>query len=340
MEECATAFRVAPLAWYNADMKRFVLTCAVLALAVSTGRATAEPITVTTTPVPLYAEAPARTDVGRLVYRGGLHLTSNDPRFGGFSALGVSSDGKRLVSISDHGARLSAHLSYDDKGNLAGLADTDLGALAGPDGASLIGKNWSDAESMSPGVEGEIIVAFEHHHRFWRYDPGDIRPRALKPPAELAGLPANNGVEALTLLDDGRLLALSEGAQTEAARVGWVSRRNGWDVLTYTTPDGFRPTGAATLPDGDVIVVERYFTVREGVRDRVRRIAAKDIEPGADLKGELLATFGPDTTRDNFEGIEARRGPDGKTLVYLISDDNFNHRNQRTLLMMFELRQP
>ncbi len=37
-----------------------------------------------------------------------------------------------------------------------------------------------------------------------------------------------------------------------------------------------------------------------------------------------------------MEGIAARRGPGGETLIYLISDDNF-HPWQRTLLLMFEL---
>jgi len=40
---------------------------------------------------------------------------------------------------------------------------------------------------------------------------------------------------------------------------------------------------------------------------------------------------------DNFEGIEAVEGRGGSTHLYVISDDNFNRREQRTLLMMFEL---
>jgi len=39
-----------------------------------------------------------------------------------------------------------------------------------------------------------------------------------------------------------------------------------------------------------------------------------------------------------MEGVAARRGPDGETLVYLISDDNF-HILQRTLLLMFALEE-
>jgi hypothetical protein len=42
---------------------------------------------------------------------------------------------------------------------------------------------------------------------------------------------------------------------------------------------------------------------------------------------------------DNMEGLALRRGADGKTFLYMISDDNYNHAFQRTLLLMFELAQ-
>ena len=51
---------------------------------------------------------------------------------------------------------------------------------------------------------------------------------------------------------------------------------------------------------------------------------------------------------DNFEGIDARRDADGRTLVYLISDDNDCAKVpggsrgtglQRTLLLMFALQE-
>jgi hypothetical protein len=39
---------------------------------------------------------------------------------------------------------------------------------------------------------------------------------------------------------------------------------------------------------------------------------------------------------DNMEAIDAIRSPDGKTLIYVASDDNYSPL-QTTLLMMFEL---
>ena len=39
---------------------------------------------------------------------------------------------------------------------------------------------------------------------------------------------------------------------------------------------------------------------------------------------------------DNFEGIVARRMPDGRIRLYLVSDDNFS-KSQRTLMMVYDV---
>jgi len=298
--------------------------------------AAAESIAIEATPIPLSAEEPDRDTVGQLRYRGGLHLSTDNSRFGGLSALGISADGRRLVALSDDGQRFSARLVYDRAGNLAGLRDADLGSLAGLDGRPFSSKADGDVESMSPGVEGEIIVALEQRHRLLRYLPGVTVPEPLSEPVEMSNLPFNNGVEALTLLAGGSLLALSEGKKDRDAVVGWISDSNGWSVLTYRAADGFRVTGAATHPGGDVLVLERLFTLRGQNAIRLKRIAAATIQAGARLDGTIIAELRPPLTIDNFEGIEARRGQRGEVLVYLVSDDNFNA-EQRTLLMMFEL---
>lgn len=66
------------------------------------------------------------------------------------------------------------------------------------------------------------------------------------------------------------------------------------------------------------------------------------IQDGDLIVGEELAHFGPTKSKamDRFEGIASCKGKNGKTLLFLISDDNLpnlNNSNQRTLLLMFEL---
>ncbi len=298
------------------------------------GLASAEPVQVLVTLLPLNAEDPLDRRVGSLKYRGGLALDSDNPSFGGFSALGVSDDGKRMIALSDRGRRLSARLVVDEAGNLAGLRDADLSTMVGLDGRALSGKSESDAEAMSPGVDGEIIVAFERQHRLWRYPAGQIAAIEMSQPDELQDLPYNSGIEALTLLDDGSLIAIAEGSRNQS--LAWLSHRHGWSVMTYRRSGGFRVTGAATLPGGDIVILERLHTARGGNAARIKRLPAASIVPGASLGGETIAELRPPLNLDNFEGIEARLDGSGATLLYIISDDNFSD-DQRTLLMMFEV---
>ncbi|MEK9671092.1 MAG: esterase-like activity of phytase family protein [Rhodospirillaceae bacterium] len=298
----------------------------------------ADAIDVTAVPLPLHMEKPELEKVGKLIYRGGVSLESPSDRFGGFSALGLSQDGRRMVSLTDEGNRLDAQIVYGPDGKLAGLKNAEIFTLQGPGGIPLMDKSMADAESMAPGVNGEIIVSFEQVHRLWAYPPGSNEPVPLPLPEEMKAAKPNRGIEALTLLNDGALFALSEGIGRGDATLGWISDTKGWSVLLYKGGDGYRPTGAATLPGGDVVIVERYFTPREGVRVRVRRIDHETIKAGASIRGELLADLQPPFNVENFEGIEAVKGPRGETLIFLISDNNFNRfGSQRTLLMMFEL---
>ena len=91
------------------------------------------------------------------------------------------------------------------------------------------------------------------------------------------------------------------------------------------------------LPNGDILVLTRHYTVLGGARVRLERLPAAAIDAGTTLQGTLLARFRHPLTVDNFEGVAAVQGEDGATLVYILSDDNFNF-FQRTLLLLFRLR--
>ncbi len=314
----------------------------VLAAAVL-GPARADTIEVRARAVPLDAKNPARHTVGRLRYRGGLELSASDNRFGGFSGLAVGSDGRRLLAVSDHGYVLDARLVYGAGGDLVGVERAHMGPLRGIDGNPLEDKEDRDAESLSPLPDGAMLVTFERRHRLLSYD-FETAPRMVGAPPQLALAPANGGIEAATLTADGRLLLLTEDLTTARGRdagvAGWIGSGAGgaatWELLTYATDGRFNPTGAATLPDGDVVVVERRFTFIEGVTIRLRHIDQRALRGDSLLDGPLLATLRKPLVVDNFEGVDARRGDGGETLIYLISDDNYNIA-QRTLLLMFEL---
>jgi hypothetical protein len=76
--------------------------------------------------------------------------------------------------------------------------------------------------------------------------------------------------------------------------------------------------------DDRVYVVERSFSMLGGFRNRIVSLLVDDVRAGAKLEGEELAAFKWGSLGENFEAIAARRGPDGRIRLYLLSDDNFS----------------
>ncbi|WP_119421049.1 esterase-like activity of phytase family protein [Desertibaculum subflavum] len=318
---------------------RFVLLVALAALAGMP--AVAERVAITSVPVPLDGDRPERQGVGRLTYLAGYELKAVHEGWGGFSDLELAADGAELRAVADQGFYLSLAIALDAEGRLLAPDRADLARLIGLDGQPLGGKRGADAEATARLDDGSLVIAFEQRHRLVRYPPGQpptaTRPVPFPAPGRLSRLPPNGGIEALAALPQSRLLALAEDpleGETEGA--AWLQDAAGWHRLTVRRSLLFRPTAAALLPGGDVLLLERRFTLIGGVAARLSRIPAGTIRPGAALVPEPLAELASPLTVDNFEGIAIGRGPRGETLVYLISDDNTNML-QRTLLLQFRL---
>ncbi len=291
--------------------------------------------------VPLNPDDAMQVRAGALRYRGGIAVRSPDQRFGGFSGLAVRPDGRRLIAVSDHGARFRARIRYDGAGRLTGLTAGLIGPLRGPDGRPLRGLA-ADAEALAFLPDGSALVAFERRHRILRYPAGPHplsgRPVRSSAPAGLAAAPDNGGAETLAHIGGGDLLLLTEGlAHGSGAFAGWVARKGRWRPILYARTGGFRPTDATMLPGGDIAVLERHYSPATGVSARIVLVPRRAVAAGKTVRGRELLHLTPSMTVDNFEGISARRGPDGKTVLYILSDDNFNPL-QRTLLLMFEMR--
>jgi hypothetical protein len=165
-----------------------------------------------------------------------------------------------------------------------------------------------------------------------------VIPELLRAPEELAEFNSNAAMEGLATLDDGGLLILTEGLDNaRAGKPGWLLRHGHADMrFEYKRAARFRPTGATRLPDGDILTLERRYTIIGGVAALLRVIPRETIQSGALLDGPELARLAPPLTVDNMEGIAVRRDSAGRTLIYLISNGNFSVL-QRTLLLMFEL---
>ncbi len=257
---------------------------------------------------------------------GGLALRSTDSRFGGLSDLRVSPDGARLLAVSDCGSGLSASLTYGPDGRLAGLDDARLVEL-GSGGAR---PDEVDAESLVVGREA-LEVGFEGRGglRAYALEPAFAEPvRRLPGPPGLEACGRNGGLEAMTATADGsRFLACEARRGASLSVPAWIGRGETWVAREYPLHfDGgwmgepFRPTGAALLPGG------RPPGGREALPAagaRVVRLSRASLQASGPLEPAEVARIEPPLTIDNFEGVEARRdASSGRTLVYLLSDDN------------------
>ena len=188
---------------------RLLLLPSVATLVLSSTLA-ADPVAVRATHVPLNPSGPSQHVVGRLEYRGGLQLVSDDPRFGGISSIRVLPDGERLVAVTDEGSWLSARLVHR-RGFLEGVEGVEMGALLGPDGKAPEDKDAHDAESLALLKDGSFVVGFERHHRLLRYPSGTGRPDGVPTPVPsppgLEKAPLNGGIESLVMLRGGAMSA-------------------------------------------------------------------------------------------------------------------------------------
>jgi hypothetical protein len=313
---------------------------AVLLLLAPLPAAAQDAIALRSSALTLNPEDKAETTVGRLRWRGGFEVSSEAAGFGGLSDLELAADGRRLLAVSDEGRWLAASLTYDAAGALSGVAEASLGPLHDTAGRllSVSIKRRQDAEALARLPDGSLLVAFEREHRLRRFAQGLAGPpEVFGAPPGLVDADGNAGIEALVTLADGRLLAFSEGQRVGEAFAVYLRESDGtWQALTLQPSGLFRPTGAALLPSGDVLLLERRYTLLGGLGGRLSRIPAAGIRPGARLVGEQIAELRPPLTLDNFEGVAVHLAPDGTTRITLVSDDNF-HPLQRTLIVQFEL---
>ena len=135
----------------------------------------------------------------------------------------------------------------------------------------------------------------------------------------------------------GALIGIAErGLDRDGNNLGFLIGGPRPGVFSLKRTDDFDISDAAVLPSGDILVLERKFSWLTGLFIRMRRVALTDIRPGALVDGPVLFSADLRQSIDNMEGLSVHRGPDGETVLTMISDDNFS-RLQRTLLMQFEL---
>ncbi|HEV2866955.1 MAG TPA: esterase-like activity of phytase family protein [Allosphingosinicella sp.] len=289
---------------------------------------------VTATPVALDAADPARSRAGQLVFLRGWDLNSEEPRFGGISAMQV--EGERVTAISDAGVLFAFPLPRRPGRLPLQLRPLDPSGDEGDKGSR-------DTESML-FFGGSAWFGLERQNAVIRYRRSDWRRESDAQPRAMRDWRGNSGPEAMVRLRDGRFLVFSEGRDDGAAFSDVVlfagdpaDPATSATRLRYRRLPAFRVTDAALLPDGRVLVLNRRFTLLEGVAAKLAVVEIAGLGEGATLEPRGIADLRPPLTVDNMEALSvAQEG--GRTIVRIASDDNFMAL-QRTLLLEFELRE-
>lgn len=286
---------------------------------------------------------PERRRFGALEFRSGLRLTSPHEDFGGFSGMWRAPDGAGLVAISDAGHWLTATLRRTG-GRLSGLDGARLAPILRADGRPLNRTRSYDTEGLAM-AGGVAFISIERTHQVMRFDFAKdgvmAHGREIPVPRELKRLPANKSLEAIAVAPPGHPLAgavivVAERSGGEAEpTLGAILTGPRAGLFQVSRPNAYDITDMAFLPDGDLLLLERWFRPFRGVAMRIRRVPGRMVAPGAMLDGPTLIEADLAQEIDNMEGL-AIHEEQGRHILTLISDDNFSML-QRTILLEFAL---
>lgn len=338
------------VAAFVVPLAAFALATAVVAQAKpSTSGLETEAISVSARAITSFDRASSETRFDRLEFRGGLVLTAQSKNFGGWSGMVLDETGRRLVAVSDAGTWMTAEIGYDGARPVA-IRQARLGPLKSLSAKTLRKNRDRDAEAvaLSSGTlaNGTLLISFEGNHRIGRFDIGADGVSApqgyLSTPAELKGARKRDGLEALTVLRGGprkgQVVAFAEHFRdANRNHTGWIWSGDKPQSFHLADLGEFDVTDIASLRNGDLIVLERRFRWLEGVKMRLRRVAAADVSAGATARGEVLLEANMGQEIDNMEALAVHTDAKGETVLTLLSDDNFNGFLQRTLLLQFTL---
>jgi hypothetical protein len=341
------AFR-RPGKWFVAALSGALALYAISALADPTKPRVAEPpvkVEVQARPIAAFEPRdPSRRRFGQLQFRGGIELTSAYKEFGGISALRVAADGARFLALTDQGRWLRGRIVYD-RGQPAGVADVEMAPVLGPDGRPFAARRWYDTEALA-WDGGTVYVGIERVHQIVRFDYGRhgllARGQAIAVPPAFKLFPSNKSIEGLVFVPKGSPLAgtliafpesgLDASGNHQAFLIGGPTP----GAFAIKRSDEFDIGDAALLPQGDLLILERRYSMLRGVAMRIRRIALGAVRPGALVDGRELIFADLGSQIDNMEGLAVHRTASGDTVLTLISDDNFSP-IQRTVLLQFTL---
>ncbi|MDF1608068.1 esterase-like activity of phytase family protein [Hoeflea sp. YIM 152468] len=328
-------------------MARLSLTaCAFAVLAASSVPsvyADTDPIDIRSRLISNFKVGSDQTRFGAFEFTGGLELSSSSSRLGAMSAIRLANDRSGFLGVMDTGYWYAGRLQRDDGGILTGVSDFTVSPILDAEGSGSELKWKFDAEGLALRGD-EVLVSFERRSRVDIYPaaaPGSSTPTGSLPVLiPLEELRNNRGLEAIMVAPGtsplaGDVVVVSErslnanGDIYAAVLTGpskgvfFVKRHAPYDI-----------TDGDFLPNGDLLLLERRFSIAEGIGMRIRKIDGSRLGPGNLVDGPILLEAGFGNQIDNMEGLDVSTDAAGQVFVTLVSDDNHSIL-QRNLILEF-----
>ncbi|MEO3389279.1 esterase-like activity of phytase family protein [Mesorhizobium sp. CAU 1741] len=305
----------------------------------------AQSVAVTSVPISHFRFGSEQTRFGALEFVGGFEMRAGEREFGQLSSIRFLTPGGDFVGVADNGHWFLGAIERDSDEVPVGVRDFRMQAMVGPQGQVIARKADKDAEGLEI-FDDIATVSFEREARISEYrldrdgmaDP--IRDLDLVVPRN--ELRHNQGFETLARAPEGgalagaRLIIAERSIDTNGDIFAAILEGPEKGVFKVRRTDDFDVTDGTFLPDGDLLLLERRFSLAQGIAMRLRRIAGANLRQGAVVDGEVLMEADLAYHIDNMEGLDVWRRGDGALIVSLLSDDNQSFL-QRTIYLEFVL---
>lgn len=285
----------------------------------------------------------SQTRFGDFEFVGGLELSSSSSFLGAMSAIRLADDRSRFLGVMDTGFWYAGRLERDATGRPISVGDFTVSPILDRSGNASEEKWMFDAEGMA--LRGDqVLVSFERRHRVDIYPadrPGRSTPLGtlpvLIPEVEFRG---NRGLEMVAVAPEasqlsGAVVAISEKSLNTSGNIyAAILTGPSKGVFFVKRDPPFDITDGDFLPNGDLLLLERRFSIAQGVGMRIRRIDGSRLGPGNLVDGETILEADYGYQIDNMEGLDVTTDEDGQIFITLVSDDNHSIL-QRNLILEF-----
>lgn len=272
-----------------------------------------ETVEISARPISQFHVGDDETRFGPLEFVGGLEMTSPARDFGALSAFRFLKPGGDFIGVADTGFWFFGTITHDAGKRPSGVTNFRMQQMVDASGRPIDRKWEVDAEGLAV-KDGIATVGFERDQRVaqFKIDPDNmkapVRQLDYQVPAE--ELRQNRGFETVTHANpygqhEGGLVVVSERSLNKAGNVyAAVIEGPHKGVFTVRRDGDFDITDGAFLPDGDLLLLERSFSIARGVKMRLRRIYGESVAKGAVADGPVLMEADMGYQIDNMEGLD------------------------------------